>query len=71
MARTLVRDGVLHPFERGGGGLMDTPKHATKASMIVHLVHFDKQHTSRPLCFCPPSVEDLAFLVQIHHMQRL
>ena len=33
--------------------------------MIAHLVRFNKQPTCRPHSFCLPSVEDLAFLVQI------
>ena len=36
--------------------------------MIVHFVRFNKQHQCRLHSFCLPSVEDLAFLVQIHSM---
>ena len=36
--------------------------------MIVHLVLFNKLHQSKPHSFCLPSVEDLAFLVQVHSM---
>ena len=36
--------------------------------MIVHLVRFNKQHQSKPHNFCLPSMEDLAFLVQVHSM---
>ena len=70
MARALVRDGVLKTCEVGGGNgyLFPVPKNASKASMIVHVVRFDKQHTCRPHNFCLPSVEDLAFLVQIYSM---
>ena len=70
MARAFVRDGVLklcggrctNPY------LFPVPKNATKASMIVHLVCFNKQHQSKPHSFGLPSVEDLAFLVQGHSM---
>ena len=70
MAPAFVRDGVLKP--RGGRGpnryLFPVPKNATKASMIVHLVLFNKLHQSKPHSFCLPYVEDLAFLVQVHSM---
>ena len=71
MARALVRDGVLKPCERGGGPngyLFLVPKNDSKASMIVHVVRFNKQHQSRLHSFCWLSVEDLAFLVQVHSM---
>jgi hypothetical protein len=74
MARALVRDGVLRPCDvtaEGGGTpngyLFPVPKNETKASMIVHLVGFNKKH-SRPHSFCLPSVEDLSFLIQIHNL---
>ena len=44
MARPLVRDGVLSPWEGGGGAngyLFPVPKNSTKASMILHLVKFN------------------------------
>ena len=67
MARALVRDGVFKPYEGGeaNGYLFPVPKNASKASMIVHLVRFNKQHTCRPHSFCLRSEEDLAFLVKI------
>ena len=74
MARALVRHGVVKACERRGGGggdgyLFPMPKNASKASMLVHLVHFNKQqHTCRPHSFCLAFVEDLAILVQIHSM---
>ena len=69
MARALVRDGVLKPCGGGGDGyFFPVPKNASKASMIVHLVRFNKQHTCRRHIFCLHSVEDLGFLVQIHSM---
>ena len=70
MARALVRDGILKPCGGGGpnGYPFPVPKNATKASMIVHLVRFNKQHQLKPHSFCLPSVEDFAFLVQVHSM---
>ena len=72
MVRALVRDGVLKPCGGGGGPngyLFSVPKNATKASMIVHEFRFNKQHRSCPHSFCLPSVEDLAYLVQVHSMR--
>ena len=73
MARALVRDGGLSPWEGGGGGgangyRFPVPKNLAKASMIVHLVKFNKEHSHKPMSFDLPSVEDLAFLVQVHSM---
>ena len=36
--------------------------------MIVHLVRFNKEHAFRPTSFAVPTVEDLAFLIQVHSM---
>ena len=36
--------------------------------MIVHLVRFNKHQQLKPHNFFLPSVEDLAFLVQVHSM---
>ena len=36
--------------------------------MIVHLVKFNKAHTHGPANFQLPTVEDLAYLIQIHSM---
>ena len=71
MARALVRDGVLSLWEGGGkpnGYLFPVPKNSSKASMIVHLVRFNKEHAFKPTSFNLPIVEDLAFLIQVHNM---
>ena len=36
--------------------------------MIVHLVQFHKGHRHKPPSFALPTLEDLAFLIQIHTM---
>ena len=36
--------------------------------MIVHLVKFNKAHSFKPTNFSLPTVEDLAFLIQVHSM---
>ena len=70
MARALVRHGVVKFFWGGvpNGYLFPVPKNATKASTIVQLVLFSRQHRSKPHIFCLPSVEVLAFLVLVHSM---
>ena len=50
MARALVQDGILSPCKGSGkpnGYLFPVPKNSTKASMIVHLVKFNKEHTHK------------------------
>ena len=72
MARALVHDGVLSVWEGGGGAngyMFPVPKNSTKASMIVHLVKFNKAHEHKPASFGLPSVEDLALMVQVHSLQ--
>ena len=69
MARALVRDGVLAPCQAAlppNGWLFPVPKNSEKASMIVHLVEFNRQHSSKPPSFSLPVVEDLASLIQLH-----
>ena len=71
MARALVRDGVLRPCGASlpaNGWLFPVPKNHEKASMIVHLVKFNDEHTAKPASFTLPVVEDLAFLISVHHM---
>ena len=71
MARALVQDGVLSLWEGSGklnGYLFLVPKNATRASMIIHLVKFNRQDTHKPASFSVPTMEDLAFLLQLHHM---
>ena len=68
-ARALVRDGVLTRCPSNlppNGWLFPVPKNSEKASMIVHLVQFNKQHANRPPSFTLPVVEDLAFLIELH-----
>ena len=68
MARALVRNGILRKYSGPGsanGFLFRVPKNSEKASMIVHLVRFNKQHHFKPQSFLLPFVEDLSFLVQI------
>ena len=49
--------------------MFPVPKNSTKASMIVHLVKFNKAHEHKPASFGLPSVEDLALMVQVHSLQ--
>ena len=66
MARALVRDGVLAPCQAAlppNGWLFPVPKNSEKASMIVHVVEFNRQHSSKPPSFSLPVVEDLASLI--------
>ena len=73
MARALVRDGVLAPCHTDlppNGWLFPVPKNSEKASMIVHLVEFNRQHSSKPPSFSLPVVEDLASLIQLHFMHE-
>ena len=72
MARALVRDGVLTRCPSNlppNGWLFPVPKNSEKASMIVHLVQFNKQHANRPPSFTLPVVEDLAFLIELHYLR--
>ena len=72
MARALVRDGVLTRCPSNlppNGWLLPVPKNSEKASMIVHLVQFNKQHANRPPSFTLPVVEDLAFLIELHYLR--
>ena len=67
MVRALIRDGILRKHSVSGGAngfLFPVPK----ASMIVHLVRFNKQHRYKPHSFLLPSIEDLSFLIHIHNM---
>ena len=50
------------------GYLFPIPKHAVKASMIVHLVRLSKCHRFEPPRFSLRSPEDLTFLIQAHSM---
>ena len=72
MARALVRDGVLTRCPSNlppNGWLFPVPKKSEKASMMVHLVQFNKQHANRPPSFTLPVVEDLAFLIELHYLR--
>ena len=71
MSRALVRDSVpkrCHSNVPANGWLFPVPKNSEKASMIVHLVKFNRQHTKRPLSFSLPVVEDLALLNELHFL---
>ena len=73
MARALVRDGVLAPCQAAlppNGWLFPVPKNSEKASMIVHLVEFNRQHYSKPPSFSLPVVEHLASLIQLHFLHE-
>ena len=52
------------------GYLFPVPKNSTKASMIVHMVKFNKAHSFKPTGFSLPTVEDLAFLIRVHSMSH-
>ena len=72
MARALVRDGILTRCPSNlppNGWLFPVLKNSEKASMIVHLVQFNKQHANRPPSFTLPVVEDLAFLIELHYLR--
>ena len=72
MARALVRDGILTRCPSNlppNGWLFPVPKNSEKASMIVHLVQFNKQHANRPPSFTLSVVEDLAFLIELHYLR--
>ena len=38
--------------------------------MTIHLLKFNKAHSFKPTSFSLPTVEDLAFLIQVHSMSH-
>ena len=66
-----MRDGIPSPCEgsdKPNGYLFVVPKNSVNVSMIVHMVKFHKAHAHKPVSFSLPTVEDLAYLIEIHGM---